>query len=48
MPATIHVFHKKTDTLCPICREPMYMVYWHNETRSLMCLKCHFGLNYRD
>ncbi len=48
MAAIIHVFHKKTDSLCPICNERMYMVYWHNKTKSFMCLKCHFGFNYNE
>ncbi|MCX7923400.1 MAG: hypothetical protein N3B21_15525 [Clostridia bacterium] len=48
MDAVIHAFHRKTESICPICNAPMYMVHWHNNTRSLMCLKCHFGFNYKD
>lgn len=48
MPAVIHAFHRKTETKCPICGENMHMVHFHNKTRSFMCLKCHFGFNYKD
>ncbi len=48
MAATVHTFHKKTSNKCPICASDMHMVYWRNKTRSLMCLKCHFGFNYTD
>jgi len=27
---------------------PMYTVYWYDKSRSFMCLKCHFGFNYKD
>ncbi|MFZ5988317.1 MAG: hypothetical protein ACOYWZ_14485 [Bacillota bacterium] len=48
MAEVVHAFHKKTGSRCPICKEYMYMVHWHNKTRSFMCLKCHFGFNYKD
>jgi hypothetical protein len=48
MNSVIHAFHKKTDSNCPICGAPMYMVFWHNNITSFMCLCCHFGLNYKN
>lgn len=44
----VHPFRKKTAARCPVCDSSMYIVYWHNSTQSLMCMKCHFGFNYRS
>ncbi len=39
---------RKTASICPVCGSPMYMVRWYDRTRSLMCVKCHFGFNYGE
>ena len=48
MSGVVHAFKRKTASICPICGSPMYMVYWYNKTRSLTCIKCFFGFNYKD
>ena len=47
MADVIHVFHKKTEYFCPICGAQMHMVYWRDKSKSFMCIKCFFGLNYK-
>lgn len=48
MTAIIHPYRRKTSSICPVCQSPMQLIYWRDGSTSLMCMKCHFGFNYKS